>query len=212
MDDLEPVSPASRSFVPLALATYGVMAGLSALAIWWWRLPVGAVADLGGAIGWGLAAALPLMALLLVFDRWPPRLLAPLKHSVDRQVVPLLARLSIFEFLVISLAAGCGEELLFRGVLQQGLAHALAYFEVRYAVAASVLLAGAIFGVCHWLNWQYALVAGVVGAYLGWVYVATGSLAAPVTAHAAYDFFALCYLVKWPRRPSPPAPPLPPND
>src|SRR5204862_488489 len=67
------------------------------------------------AVGVGVVAVLPLLVLLVVFDRHPPRWLAPLSEVVEGYIVPLLARLSLVEFLLLSLAAGIGEELFFRG-------------------------------------------------------------------------------------------------
>ena len=39
----------------------------------------------------------------------------------------------------------------------------------------------------------YAIIAGLVGVYLGVLYEATGNLLAPMTAHALYDAVALEY-------------------
>ena len=43
----------------------------------------------------------------------------------------------------------------------------------------------------------YAVVAGLVGVYLGWLQMVSGHLLAPIVAHATYDFVALMYLLKW---------------
>jgi membrane protease YdiL (CAAX protease family) len=143
----------------------------------------------------GLAAALPLVLLLVVFDRWTPWLLRPLKHSVDHEIVPLLMYSTLGDFLLISIAAGIGEELFFRGLLQAGLLHELDQLNVENAQWLSIALASLIFGVCHWINREYALAAGIVGIYLGAIFYYSGNLLAPITTHAIYDFIAMWYLV-----------------
>ena len=46
----------------------------------------------------------------------------------------------------------------------------------------------------HPLGLAYMVWAGVVGAGLGALFTATGSLCAPATAHAMYNLLALAYL------------------
>jgi membrane protease YdiL (CAAX protease family) len=142
-----------------------------------------------------LLAALPLILLLILFDRWTPWLLQPLKQSVDHEVVPLLMYSTLGDFLLISVAAGFGEELFFRGLLQRGLLQELQHLDVAYAQWISIALASLIFGVCHWINREYALAAGIVGIYLGVLFFYSGNLLAPITTHAVYDFIAMWYLV-----------------
>ena len=48
----------------------------------------------------------------------------------------------------------------------------------------------------HWSTPLYFLLATITGIYLGWLYWATGSLVAPVLAHALYDFIALVVIVR----------------
>lgn len=149
------------------------------------------------AFVYGLVGALPLVGLLLLFERHPPRALARLKQSVDEHIVPLLDGLPLWQFALLSLCAGVGEEALFRGVLQQWLEAWLPAQLPGGPLVLSIAIAGVAFGACHWINDQYALVAALVGMYLGMLLVASGHLLAPMTTHAVYDFFALSYLVTY---------------
>lgn len=190
----------------LALATEGGLVALALLiASWWGHNPWGNIvwsrAALEAnllAVGQGALAALPLLLALLVIDRWPPWFLRALKRSVEREVVPLFEQSGLPEFALISLAAGFGEELFFRGLIQLGIAmelHSGTGLEHPQILAISIGVASLIFGVCHWLNREYAIMATITGVYLGVLLVYTDNLLAPITAHALYDFFALCYLV-----------------
>jgi membrane protease YdiL (CAAX protease family) len=98
---------------------------------------------------------------------------------------------------LLSLVAGIGEELLCRGVLQPVLGR---WLGPAFGLAAASLL----FGLLHPVSWLYIVLAGLLGAYLGFLYLATGNLLGPIVAHALYDFVVLVYIV---RRPLPPAEP-----
>jgi uncharacterized protein len=63
-------------------------------------------------------------------------------------------------------------------------------------LAAAVALTAALFGVAHWVTPTYALLAGLVGAYLGLVLLLSGNLLVPIVAHALYDVVALALLVR----------------
>ena len=40
------------------------------------------------------------------------------------------------------------------------------------------------------------MIAGLIGLYLGWLWMATGNLLVPIVTHTVYDFVVLVYLVK----------------
>jgi membrane protease YdiL (CAAX protease family) len=144
--------------------------------------------DLAG-VGWGLAAALPMLAAFFVMRRWPVGPLAGLKKFSDDLIRPMMRPLTTVDLLGISCLAGLGEEMLFRGVAQDFFA---GYLSRGWAVAAASLM----FGVVHAITPTYFVLASLAGAYLGWVYALTGDIAAPIVAHAAYDFVALLVLVR----------------
>lgn len=148
----------------------------------------------GMAVVWGFVATLPMLLILALLDRWPAGWLGELQKVVDELIVPLFARTTFAQLALISLAAGFGEETLFRGLIQAALAH---WIGGPYGVAIAVLLASIVFGVCHWVTPTYALLATGIGLYLGWLFVVSDNLLVPIVAHAAYDFVALVYLIKW---------------
>jgi len=78
-----------------------------------------------------------------------------------------------YAWVVAALLAAIGEEFVFRGVLQNSLAS-------RYSSWVAILIASGIFGVLH--VWRFPA-AFILGAFLGVLYVITGSLAAPILAH-----------------------------
>lgn len=145
------------------------------------------------AILWGVAATVPLLIGLLLIHRLPLRSFAEIRRFVDERVVPLFQPLSLFELGAIAFAAGFGEELLFRGLLQAGIAE---WAEGPIGMVLAVAVASLLFGVCHWLTPTYAVLATFAGVYFGVLFLLTGNLLAPLVAHALYDFLALVYLVR----------------
>ncbi|HZZ28436.1 MAG TPA: CPBP family intramembrane glutamic endopeptidase [Pirellulales bacterium] len=138
---------------------------------------------------YGLAATLPLVVGLFFMRRVRSGSLGKLNTVVDDILVPLFANCSIWQLGFISLVAGVGEELFFRGVLQPLLV-------TWWGAIAGICVVSVVFGLLHALTIAYAVLATLVGAYLGWLALATGNLLVPIITHALYDFVALIYLVR----------------
>jgi len=113
-----------------------------------------------------------------------------LNAYVREWVVPLFAGCSPWQLAVLSLLAGVSEEALFRGVVQGWL------MRVSGSTVLGLVFASALFGLAHAITSTYAILAGLIGAYLGWLWLATDNLLTPTVAHAAYDFVALWYLLR----------------
>lgn len=141
----------------------------------------------------GTAAALPMLLGLVLVERYPLGPLKTLQEFMDRQVVPLFRHTPAWQLALIASLAGLGEELLFRGLLQHAL---IASIGGPCGVGIGVVAASAIFGMCHWLTNTYAVLAALMGMYLGALFLLTGNVLAPIVAHGLYDFVALVYLVR----------------
>ena len=130
-----------------------------------------------------------MLVALWLTTRWPVGPLKPLGQLVERLLVPMFRPCTLVDLVLISAAAGVGEELLFRGVLQTGIA------QWTGSVGLAVGMAAVVFGLAHPISITYAVLAAAIGVYLGWLLVATGNLLVPIVTHAAYDFLALVYLL-----------------
>ncbi len=140
---------------------------------------------------WGLAAAVPMLAGFFAAVRWPVGPLGGIRDFTDRVIRPLMAPCSLIDLAGIALLAGLGEEMLFRGVLQEAFGD---WLGIWWGIALAALL----FGLLHAVTPTYAVLAALVGAYLGVLYRQTDNLLAPIVAHAVYDFVALVYLTRGP--------------
>ena len=183
MDEAQRPSP--NSLLRLALA--GELL-LVLLALGWARyrsLPLnvaGGPWPRDAAIGAGAAAALAIVNQGLLCRAPAVRPVRAIRRVYRDLLKPAFAGIGVREVVVISLAAGIGEELLFRGVLQPEI---------------GLIPASLIFGALH-TGGRGTLAFGcwvaLMGAALGWLAAATGGLVAPIVAHALYDAAALVYI------------------
>lgn len=118
---------------------------------------------------------------------WPP--VRRLVTLVTEQIGPAIAGCSAAELALLALAAGVSEEVLFRGVVQGGLARVVPAW-------LALAVASLSFGLVHFASRAYAAVAGIIGLYLGALFLWQGSLLAPIVTHTLYDFVALLYIAR----------------
>ena len=160
------------------------------------------------ALGLGVLASLvPLLAACaIVVVPWRP--FREMLRVADEMVGPLFREASILDLALVAILAGFGEEMLFRGVLQTALAGWLGGAAGPWIALG---LTSILFGLLHLITPTYAVIAGLIGLYLGWLQLAGGNLVLPIAAHAAYDFLALVYVVRvrLPRAAAPPPQDMP---
>lgn len=142
---------------------------------WSWRV-----------VGQAAVATVPMVALFVALLNLPVGWLEELTQLTRQILMPMFRTTGLWGIALLSIVAGVSEELLFRGVLQQGLAGWIGN-------AGALAVASVVFGVAHFITPAYFLLATVMGAYLGWLYFWAGNLLLPILVHALYDFLALGY-------------------
>lgn len=139
-------------------------------------------------VGWSLlGAALSISSTWLPTQVWPQygAVLADTGLGVADEVLQMLGPWRM-AFLVA--VAGAGEEVLFRGGLQP-----------TVGIMAAAVLFGLSHGGWRWRQfWAYTVAAAIAGAVFGWVYRLSGSLWAPILAHAAHNIAVTLYVTLWP--------------
>lgn len=148
------------------------------------------------SFAWGTLATVPMLAALSVCLGFPNGPWQSLVQLVDEMLVPMLRGWSFAEMAIAAAMAGLGEEMLFRGVLQEVVQRVLVDQGLESPLLP-IVAAGLLFGLAHAISLAYAVFATLVGIYLGWLYVWSGDLAVPITTHAVYDFLALVYLARF---------------
>lgn len=96
--------------------------------------------------------------------------------NVRRVLGPILTNLNGVQIALLSLAAGVGEEMLFRGALHPFLGTAFTAL---------------IFGAVHAISWAYFIVATIMSLYLSVVYEWSHNILLPILIHFIYDWVAL---------------------
>lgn len=143
------------------------------------------------SVFYGMLGAAGTYGLLLLFTRIPG--LFP--DNLERQMQGLYNFASGYSptvLILLSLLAGVGEELLFRGAVQGWL--------MQYTTpSTAVLAASVLFGLVHYVSFTYFLVATGLGLILGGAYVLSESILLVMVWHAVYDMIALFCLLRFPR-------------
>lgn len=143
------------------------------------------------AVFWGLVGSVATYVVITTLTRIPGLLGDSMEAQLEQlhrfacdYSWPILITLSVF--------AGVGEELLFRGAIQGWLAQH--FHEAVAIVAASVL-----FGLVHYLSFTYFVMATGLGLVLGTAYAHTDSLVLVMVWHGVYDMIALYCLRRFPQ-------------
>ena len=186
--------PASRFFL-LSISSAAFACSIVATFAGQWitgtQAGVGlAGADLAELSMWrsGLLITLPMFALLYLERRSSFICLRDLWDLSGELLGPIVARVTIAELVVVSLFAGIGEELLFRGFLQSWLG--------GHGLLLALILPNVLFGLLHWISPGYAVCTFCVGLYFSCLlhFADSVNLPALMIAHSLYDLVVLLCL------------------
>lgn len=195
-----PISPSSAARHPprfsavwLGIA-FETGLGVLALALAWCfgQTPLARIQGGVAPVLVSLLATVPLLAALAVFLSFDWKFVRELRDLMNTFVLPLFASARWWELALLCTAAGFGEELLFRGVLQPLFCGAL-------GLGVGIALANVLFGLMHAFSITYVVLAGSIGLYLSVLFVTTDNLLPPILAHGLYDFLALAWMT-WQKR------------
>ena len=106
----------------------------------------------------------------------------PMPEFIKVMFIEMSQRTGPFSFLMIVIAAPILEELIFRGVMLDGLLKS-------YSPIKSILISSIFFGLVHLNPWQF-VAALVIGIFSGWVYYHTRNLMFSIVIHLVNNLFA----------------------
>lgn len=137
------------------------------------------------AFFYGLIGTAPLFLLLIALSQFNVSSLQDIRKILLDTLGSSLQHLQWQDLLVLSAIAGVAEEVLFRGVLQP-------WLETAWGMTAGLWVSNAIFGLVHAVTPLYAVLAGLIGIYLGLSmdYGEQRNLLTPIIIHGVYDFLA----------------------
>ena len=139
---------------------------------------------------YGCLAAIPILLVVELIRRIPWEPVRELERLTDDGMIKVLLQLGPAELIVISICAGIGEELLFRGWMMYWLAEGAASpasTPTPWALAAALIVSSIVFGLFHPITRLYVVLAAFMGLYFGALVIYTENLLVPIAAHATYD-------------------------
>nr|WP_321451793.1 type II CAAX endopeptidase family protein [uncultured Carboxylicivirga sp.] len=113
---------------------------------------------------------------------YPVLSLIPMPESVQEIFMNFGGEVSVFSFLLLVVAAPVLEELIFRGIMMEGLIK-------RYSPQKAILISSMLFGLVHLNPWQF-IVAFLLGIFLGWIYYNTKSVLLCIIIHGTTNLLS----------------------
>ncbi|MCX7084046.1 MAG: type II CAAX endopeptidase family protein [Methylococcales bacterium] len=143
------------------------------------------------AIVYGVLGTAPLFMMFLSLEQVRHTSVSSIKDLLLKTLGPGLHKYHWTDLLILASIAGFSEELLFRGVIQPWIEHA-------WGAVTGLVVSNLIFGLVHAVTPLYAVLATLVGIYLGLALDVMGdrNLLVPVIIHGLYDFLAFLALMK----------------
>ena len=126
------------------------------------------------AIPLNLGIAGPLVELVPMNDFF--------REMIREMVLEMGSDQGLLMFIALVIAAPILEELIFRGIMLDGLLRI-------YSPTKAVIVSSLLFGLVH-LNPAQFVGGALVGGFMGWVYVHTRSVMATILIHAAFNLTA----------------------
>lgn len=125
---------------------------------------------------WGMVLPLTICFVFFTKQGRESRFFQPIHQKLSQYIGPEVSSLSLTQILLLSAAAGIGEEVLFRGVLLP---------------LSDTVLVSILFAALHAITIEYFVLALGMSLYLGWVYDHSQNLLVPILIHFVYDAVAL---------------------
>jgi len=143
------------------------------------------------AIAFGLIGTAPLFLMFLALEKVQGESVVNIRKLLLNTLGPGLHRYHWTDLLILAAIAGVSEELLFRGVIQP-------WIETSWGISAGLILSNIVFGLVHAVTPLYAVLAALVGVYLGLSldYGGERNLLTPIIIHGFYDFLAFVALMR----------------
>jgi uncharacterized protein len=143
------------------------------------------------AIAFGVIGTAPLFLMFLAMEQMQGKSVTDIRKLLLNTLGPGLHRYHWTDLFILAAIAGVSEELLFRGVIQP-------WIEASWGMTAGLVVSNIAFGLVHAVTPLYALLAALVGIYLGLSldYGGVRNLLIPIIIHGFYDFLAFVALMR----------------
>ena len=143
------------------------------------------------ALAGGFLETLPLLLIFFAMQQLPYLPLQKIRTLLLETLGARLYRRHWADLLILASIAGFSEEVLFRGFLQP-------WLENSWNTTIGLVASNLIFALVHAITPLYALLAMLIGLYLGTAldYQGERNLLTPIVIHALYDFIAFIVILR----------------
>ena len=143
------------------------------------------------ALANGIMLTLPLVLMFYYMQQLQYSPLRKIRNLLLETLGSRLYRCHWTDLLVLSAIAGFSEEVLFRGALQP-------WLEDAFGLTIGLLLSNVVFALVHAVTPLYAILAMLMGLYLGISldYSGERQLLTPIVIHGFYDFIAFIAILR----------------
>jgi membrane protease YdiL (CAAX protease family) len=150
-----------------------------------------------------LGLTLPLIVCYFILLWLPFECLKKIDQLICELFQQYMIHFSVWQIAILSVAAGLGEELLFRSLLQSGIYAAVTNGTINpiglelltdYRLMSVLVLVSILFGAAHAVTITYFFLAFIISIYLGVILILTGNIIIPISIHALYDFLVLVFI------------------
>ena len=142
------------------------------------------------AVFYGIIGTIPLFIFFVALYQIQIDAFQQIKRTLLETLAPSMHRYHWTDLFILGAIAGITEEILFRGVIQP-------WMESSWGMTGGLIASSIIFGLVHAVTPLYALLATMVGIYLGLAmdYGGQRNLLNPIIIHGLYDFLAFLVIV-----------------
>lgn len=141
----------------------------------------------------GLAATFPMLLLYVFLDRLHVAAFRKIRRLVQFFVETFFRKCSTFQIILICALAGIGEELFFRGILHDAVAHGIGGIQ---GVVIGVLISAFFFGIAHMVTPTYGIIAFFISIYFSLLLIFSDNILIPIIAHGVYDYCVIHYILE----------------
>lgn len=143
------------------------------------------------AIFYGIVGTIPLFVFFMALYQIQIESFQEVKRALLETLAPNMVRLHWTDLFILAAIAGFTEEVLFRGTIQP-------WLESHWGITGGLIASNIVFGLVHAVTPMYAVLAALVGIFLGLSmdYGGERNLLTPIIIHGLYDFLAFLVIVQ----------------
>ncbi len=141
----------------------------------------------------GFAATLPLLVMFVVMNRMKSLPFLRIQQLVRIFIQSFFGRCSTIQIFLICVLAGIGEELFFRGLMQDGISQGIGG---TAGLICGILVSSVFFGFAHLITLTYGLIAFLISLYFAAVFLLSGNILVPILVHALYDYCVIRFILR----------------